>query len=412
MMTPLLPSLKIAFTALRTNKVRAALTMLGVIIGVAAVIATVAVGTGATQTIQAQIASLGSNLIILIPGSITTSGIRLGSGQALTLTDDDARAIAAQCPAVAAAAPVVRQGQQVVAGANNWATQVLGVTPDFLKVRDMSVARGGAFTSKDVESANTVALLGKTVADNLFPGVSPVGQIIRIRNVPLTVVGELTPKGQSPSGQDQDDIVLIPITTAKKRVLGVSQAGAGAVGAILVQATGPSQMQAAEDQMRALLRQRHHLQPGQEDDFTIRNLEDVFAAQESSARVMAVLLAVIASVSLIVGGIGIMNIMLVSVTERTREIGLRQAVGARTGDILLQFLVEAVAISLLGGIAGIGVGVLTATLISRLAQWTTVVSTGSILLAFLFSALVGVFFGYYPARKAAFLDPIEALRYE
>jgi len=412
MITPLLPILKIALTALRTNKVRSALTMLGVIIGVAAVIATVAVGTGATRTIQEQIASLGSNLIIVIPGSITTSGIRLGSGQAVTLTLDDAQAIAAQCPAVAVAAPVVRQGQQVVAGANNWATSILGVTPDFLSVRDLTLMRGGAFTSKDVDSANTVALLGKTVADNLFPGQNPVGQIIRIRNVPLTVVGELTPKGQSPSGQDQDDVVLIPITTAKKRVLGTSQAGVNAVGAIMVQATGPAEMRAAQEQITALLRQRHHLQPNQEDDFTVRNLEDAFAAQESSARVMAVLLAVIASVSLVVGGIGIMNIMLVSVTERTREIGLRQAVGARTGDLLLQFLIEAVAISVLGGIAGIALGVLTATLISRFAHWATVVSVGSVLLAFLFSALVGVFFGYYPARKAAFLDPIEALRYE
>jgi putative ABC transport system permease protein len=411
-MTPILPSLKIAYTALRTNKVRATLTMLGVIIGVAAVIATVAVGAGATKTIQQQIAGLGSNLIIVIPGSITSSGIRLGSGQALTLTESDARSIAAQCPAVAVAAPVVRQGQQVIGGNNNWATSILGVTPDYLTVRDLSVAQGTAFTRKDVESSSQVALLGKTVADNLFPGRDAVGQVIRINNVPLTVSGVLSPKGQSPTGQDQDDVVLIPLSTAKKRVLGASQAGADAVGAIMVQATGPTMIQAAEDQIRALLRQRHHLQRGQDDDFTTRNLEEVFAAQETSARVMAVLLAVIASVSLVVGGIGIMNIMLVSVTERTREIGLRQAVGARTGDILLQFLVEAIAISLLGGIAGIGVGVITSILISRIAHWSTVVGIGSIVLAFVFSGLVGVFFGYYPARKAAFLNPIEALRYE
>ncbi len=411
-MTPILPSLKIAYTALRTNKVRATLTMLGVIIGVAAVIATVAVGAGATKTIQQQIAGLGSNLIIVIPGSITSSGIRLGSGQALTLTESDARAIAAQCPAVAVAAPVVRQGQQVIGGNNNWATSILGVTPDYLTVRDLSIAQGTAFTRKDVDSSNQVALLGKTVATNLFPGRDPVGQVIRINNVPLTVSGVLAPKGQSPTGQDQDDVVLIPISTAKKRVLGASQAGADAVGAIMVQATGPNMIQAAEDQIRSLLRQRHHLQRGQDDDFTTRNLEEVFAAQETSARVMAVLLAVIASVSLVVGGIGIMNIMLVSVTERTREIGLRQAVGARTGDILLQFLVEAIAISLLGGIAGIGVGVIASILISRIAHWSTVVGLGSIVLAFVFSGLVGVFFGYYPARKAAFLNPIEALRYE
>ncbi|MBZ5673778.1 MAG: ABC transporter permease [Acidobacteriia bacterium] len=411
-MTPIVPSLQIAYGALRTNKVRAALTMLGVIIGVAAVIATIAVGAGATARIQQQIASLGSNLIMVLPGSITTSGIRLGSGIALSLTQDDARAIATQCPAVSLVAPVVRQGQQVIGGNNNWATSIQGVTPEFLTIRDLSVERGVAFTSKDVEAANKVVLLGKTVAANLFPGGDPVGQIVRIHNVPLTVIGQLAPKGQSPTGQDQDDVVLMPLSTAKKRVLGASQASAGAVGTIIVQATASSTMQAALSQVRALLRQRHHLQPAQEDDFTIRNLEEVFAAQESSARVMALLLAVIASVSLVVGGIGIMNIMLVSVTERTHEIGLRQAVGATTGDILLQFLVEAVAISLVGGILGIGVGVVTSMIISRVAQWSTVLSTGSIVMAFAFSALVGVFFGYYPARKAAFLDPIEALRYE
>ena len=411
-MTPILPTMKIAYGALRTNKVRAALTTLGVIIGVAAVIATVAVGAGATERIQQQIASLGSNLIMVTPGSVTTSGIRLGSGNALTLTEDDSRAIATQCPAVSAVAPVVRQGRQVIAGSNNWATSIQGVTPDYLNVRELRVDRGLPFTSKDVESANKVALLGKTVADNLFPGGDPLGQTIRIRNVPLTVIGLLSPKGQSPGGQDQDDVILIPLSTAKKRVLGVSQAGAGAVGVIMVQATGASTIHQAQEQVRILLRQRHHLQISQEDDFTIRNLEEVFAAQETSARVMAWLLAVVASVSLIVGGIGIMNIMLVSVTERTHEIGLRQAVGATTGDILLQFLVEAVAISLLGGIAGIGVGVLTSVIISHIAHWSTVLSAGSIVLAFAFSGLVGVFFGYYPARKAAFLDPIEALRYE
>jgi putative ABC transport system permease protein len=411
-MTPVLPSIEIAYGAMRTNKARTALTMLGVIIGVAAVIATIAVGTGATTRIQQQIASLGSNLIMIMPGSITTSGIRLGSGIAMSLTEDDARAIAAQCPAVSLVAPVVRQGQQVIAANNNWATSVQGVTPEFLTIRDLHVERGLAFTSKDLEAANKVALLGRTVATNLFSGGDPVGQVIRIRNVPLTVIGVLAGKGQSPTGQDQDDVVLIPLSTAKKRVLGASQARAGTVGTIMVQATGPSSIQAAQSQVQALLRQRHHLQPAQEDDFTIRNLEEVFAAQETSARVMALLLAVIASVSLVVGGIGIMNIMLVSVTERTHEIGLRQAVGATTGDILLQFLIEAIAISLVGGIAGIGLGVITSVIISRVAQWSTVVSTGSILLAFAFSGLVGVFFGYYPARKAALLDPIEALRYE
>ncbi len=412
MTNTLLSSLRIAYRALLTNKVRAALTMLGVIIGVAAVIATVAVGTGATNRIQQQIASLGSNLIMVMPGSITTSGIRLGSGNALTLTEDDARAIVAQCPAVSVAAPMVRGGQQVVGGNNNWATSIQGITPDYLTARDLSIESGVAFTAQDVESANKVALLGKTVVDNLFPGTNPIGQSIRIRNVPLVVIGVLSPKGQSPGGQDQDDVVLIPISTAKKKVLGVSQANLGSVGGIMVQAAGSDAVNLAQDQIHSLLRQRHHLQPAEDDDFTIRNLEEIFAAQETSSRVMALLLAIVASVSLVVGGIGIMNIMLVSVTERTREIGLRQAVGARTGDILFQFLVEAVAISLLGGMLGIGLGVAASVTISKVAHWATVLSFGSIAVAFAFSGLVGIFFGYYPARKAAFLDPIDALRYE
>jgi len=412
MMSSLVASLRIAYRALLTNKVRAALTMLGVIIGVAAVIATVAVGTGATNRIQQQIASLGSNLIMVMPGSITTSGIRLGSGNALTLTEEDARAIAAQCPAVSVAAPMVRGGQQVVAGNNNWATSIQGVTPDYLIARDLSVETGVAFTSQDVDSANKVALLGKTVVTNLFASANPIGQSIRIRNVPLIVIGVLAAKGQSPGGQDQDDVVLIPISTAKKKVLGVSQANLGAVGGIMVQASGSDSIATAQEQIHDLLRQRHHLQPQEDDDFTIRNLEEIFAAQETSSRVMALLLAIVASVSLVVGGIGIMNIMLVSVTERTREIGLRQAVGARTGDILFQFLVEAVAISLLGGVLGIGLGIVASVTISRVAHWATVLSFGSIAIAFVFSGLVGIFFGYYPARKAAFLDPIEALRYE
>jgi len=411
-MKKLLHSVTIAVDALRINKMRSALTILGIVIGVAAVIAMVAVGSGAEERIRQQIASIGSNVIIVLPGSITASGIRLGSGNAVTLTTDDAKAIANDCPSVQAVAPSSRQGAQVVYGNSNWATSIQGTTPDYLAIRDLGIQSGSAFTDQDVDSDSKVALLGQTVVNNLFNGADPVGEVIRIKQVPFTVAGTLVPKGQSPTGQDQDDMVLLPISTAQKRVFGVNQARADSVGSLIVQARGPDSIQSAQDEMRAVLRQRHHLQPGQDDDFTIRNLEEVFQAQETSSRVMSILLAAIASVSLIVGGIGIMNIMLVSVTERTREIGLRQAVGAKTKDILMQFLVEAVTLSILGGVVGILLGVLASKLISVFAQWSTLISPGAILLAFVFSALVGVFFGFYPARKAALLDPIEALRFE
>ena len=410
-MNKLTNSMRIAFTALRVNKLRSSLTMLGIIIGVAAVIAMVAVGSGAQARIQEQIASIGSNVIIVLSGSITSSGIRMGSGNALTLTEDDGKVIARDCPGVQLAAPASRGGVQVVYGNNNWATQLLGTTPDYLAIRDLQIQEGQPFTSADVDAAAKVALLGKTVIDNLFNGEDPVGKIIRIKSVPFTVAGTLVPKGQSPTGQDQDDTILVPISTAKKKVIGSSQANAAAVGMILVQARD-GMTQDAQVQMTTLLRQRHHIQPNQDDDFTIRNMEEVFKAQETSARVMSILLAAIASVSLIVGGIGIMNIMLVSVTERTREIGLRLAVGAKTRDILSQFLVEAVTLSVVGGAVGIAIGVAASILISYFADWSTLLSPASILLGFVFSAIVGVSFGYYPARKAAYMDPIDALRYE
>jgi putative ABC transport system permease protein len=403
--------MKIAFGALRINKLRSALTMLGIIIGVAAVIAMVAVGSGAETRIQQQIASIGSNVIIVVSGSITSSGIRMGTGNAQTLTEDDAKAIARDSAAVEAAAPASRGGVQVVYGNNNWGTQVLGTTPDYLAIRDLGIEEGQPFTASDVDAAAKVALLGKTVIDNLFNGEDPVGKVIRIKTVPFTVAGTLVPKGQSPTGQDQDDVILLPISTAKKKILGASQANAGAVGTIMVQAREGMTAEAQED-MTLLLRQRHHIQPSQDDDFSIRDMTEVFKAQETSARVMSILLAAIASVSLIVGGIGIMNIMLVSVTERTKEIGLRQAVGAKTKDILAQFLVEAVTLSVAGGVAGIALGLTASVLISYFADWSTVISLGSVLLAFVFSALVGVSFGYYPARKAALMDPIQALHYE
>jgi len=405
-------SMRIAFRALTMNKLRSALTMLGIVIGVAAVIATVAIGSGATQRIQQQIASIGSNIIIVTPGSTTSSGLHLGSGNAVTLSETDAKELAAQCPDVALAAPLVRGGAQVVYGNNNWATAIYGVTPDYLTIRDFSVADGAEFTQQDVDAANKVAVLGKTPVDNLFGGADPIGQTIRIKNVPFTVVGVLTPKGQSSQGQDQDDVILLPISTAKRKVIGVNAANADAVNTIMMQAKSGTQIPAAQEEAKALLRQRHHLQAAEDDDFSIRNLEEVFAAQEASSRIMAIMLAAVASVSLVVGGIGIMNIMLISVRERTREIGLRQALGAKTRDILTQFLVEAVTLSIAGGFVGVVLGIGASVLVSRLAGWATAVGPSAVLLAVFFSALVGISFGYYPARKAAYLDPIEALRSE
>jgi putative ABC transport system permease protein len=336
----------------------------------------------------------------------------MGGGSAQTLTEDDAKAIATECPAVAAVAPASRGPAPVVAGNANWSTVIEGATVDYFRVRDVQVAEGREFTQQDIDGSARVALLGKTVADTLFGEANPVGQPIRIRKVPFTVIGTLAEKGHAPTGQDLDDIVVVPLSTAKKKVLGARLSSYNAVGTIAVQPYDPSEMKEAEDQVRALLRQRHHLQPGQDDDFTVRNVEEVFAAQEESAQVMSILLAAIASVSLLVGGIGIMNIMLVSVTERTHEIGLRQAVGAKVRDILLQFLVEAVVLSAVGGIIGVALGIAASAIISSLADWSTSISLPAIALAFLSAAAIGVFFGYYPARKAALMNPIEALRYE
>ena len=408
-----LSSMRIAFRALQVNKLRSALTMLGIVIGVAAVIATAAIGSGAKQRIQQQIASIGSNTIIVLPGSLTSSGLRMGTGNAVTLSESDARELPAQCPDIALAVPMVRGGAQIVYENNNWATIHLSAQRLVISdVRELSVAEGASFSQQDVDSANKVAVLGKTVVTNLFGDIDPVGQSIRIKNVPFTVVGVLEPKGQSPTGQDQDDVILLPISTAKRKVIGIKSANADAVDSIMMQAKSGNQIQAAQDEAKALLRQRHHLAPSEDDDFSIRNMEEIFAAQEASSHIMSIMLAAVASVSLIVGGIGIMNIMLVSVRERTREIGLRQAVGAKTRDILTQFLVEAVTLSIAGGCVGIVLGITASAVISRLAGWNTVVSIGAVLLAVLFSALVGISFGYYPARKAAYLDPIEALRSE
>ncbi|MGE5807626.1 MAG: ABC transporter permease [Nitrospirota bacterium] len=401
---------KISFRALRVNKMRSALTMLGIIIGVGAVIAMVAVGTGASQKIPEQISTMGSNLLIILPGATTSGGVRMGAGTQPTLSMADAEAIQKECPAVSDVAPIHNGVAQVVYGHLNWSTGVVGTSPGVMAVRDWELTSGRAFTAQDVKSATKVALLGQTVVENLFGDQNPVGQTIRIKNVPFTVIGVLAPKGQSAQGQDQDDTILIPVTTAQKKLFGTQFPGM--VRIIMVKAKSAEDLSAAEKQINELLRQRHHLGQKQDNDFTVRNLTQIMQAAEQSTKVMTLLLGAIASVSLLVGGIGIMNIMLVSVTERTREIGIRMAIGAKTWDIRLQFIIEALTLSLIGGIIGIIVGVSTAMILSSVSGWPTVVSFLSVLLAFSFSGFIGIFFGFYPAYKASLLNPIDALRYE
>jgi putative ABC transport system permease protein len=403
-------TLRIAFKALGRNKMRSSLTMLGIIIGVGAVIAMIAIGSGAKARIQEQIASMGSNLLIVLSGSATSGGFRHGSGSVPTLTVDDAKAIATELPAVKYAAPVLRGVTQVVYGNQNWATVTYGTTPEGLLIRDWPTVKGRSLIQADVDGAAKVCLLGQTVVEYLFGEMDPVGQVVRIKKFPFTVVGVLSTKGQTTWGQDQDDVVYVPLTTGQRLLFG--QQFPGMVWSISVQATAPDTMNLAEEQITQLLRQRHRLRANQDNDFMIRNLTEAFSAAEESARVMSILLGAIASISLLVGGIGIMNIMLVSVTERTREIGIRMAVGARGKDILWQFLVEALVLSLIGGIIGILIGIGASQLISQMFKWPTLISIQALLLSFSFSGGVGIFFGFYPARKAAQMDPIEALRYE
>ncbi len=407
-------ALAVAFRALAANKLRSALTMLGIVIGVAAVIVMIAVGRGAQAQVERQIRSLGSNLLIVFSASATFTGARAAAGAAHTLSEEDAYAIGRELPeTIVAAAPALRGSGQVVAGNSNWSTTFWGVTPEYFEVREWRLAEGRAFDQSEVHGAAKVVVLGRTVAWNLFGDESPIDQTVRIRSVPLTVIGVLAAKGQNLMGNDQDDIVLMPISTARNRILGATAlAKSRSVGSINVKARDDVDIKLAEEQVRQLLRQRHRLQPGQEDDFTLRNMTEILQAREDSSRVMALLLAAVASVSLLVGGIGIMNIMLVSVTERTREIGLRRAIGARARDILQQFLIEAITLSLIGGLIGVLLGSAGALLIGELAGWPIVLSPFAALLAVSFSAAVGVFFGYYPARKAARLSPIEALRHE
>jgi len=399
--------IKIAFRALRRNKMRTVLTMLGIIIGVGAVIAMVALGKAAKTQVEARIAALGQNVIQVFSGSVNRSGVFSGFGGAGTLTVDDALAMRAEIPGVIAVSPEVRSGAQIMAGENNWQTSVMGEDVDYLTIRVWDIAEGSMFTDADVRSTAKVCVLGKTTADKLFPDGGAVGQVIRIKNVPVKVLGVLRAKGSSMAGQDQDDTVIVPYTTGMKRFAGVTM-----LRSINVSAASTAQLIPVQNGIAELLRQRHRIQPGRDDDFILRNQQEIAEAQTATTEVMTALLAGVATISLIVGGIGIMNIMLVSVTERTREIGIRMAVGARGHDILLQFLIEAVALSSTGGILGILLGIGGAKLLTIVKGWPTLVSTDSIIIAFVFSAAVGIFFGFYPARKASKLDPIEALRYE
>jgi putative ABC transport system permease protein len=404
--------LRVALHSLAVNKLRSALTMLGIVIGVGAVIVMIAVGAGAQARVEEQIRALGSNLLLVMPGSTTAGGVRMGFGSGSTLSEDDVAAVNREIPE-ALAAPALRGSAQVIFGNTNWSTQVYGTTPEYLDVRQWPLASGRSFEPAEMAGAGKVCLIGATVAKQLFGGSDPVDQVIRIKRVPFTIIGVLETKGQSLMGTDQDDLILMPISTARTRVIGsASAAKQRSVGTIWVKVAEGLDTKPIEEQVRSLLRQRHRLQAGADDDFSLRNLQEVMAAQEASSRVLALLLAAVASVSLLVGGIGIMNIMLVSVTERTREIGLRMAVGARTRDILGQFLVEAVTLSLIGGLIGVALGTGAAVAIANLAGWRVLLSPEAVALAVAFAFCIGVFFGFYPARKAARLNPVEALRFE
>ena len=402
-------SIKIALHALGQNRLRSGLTALGIIIGVGAVIAMVGIGNGAKAQVEAQVASLGQNVIQVSAGSSSShSSVRLGLGSSSTLTVDDADALEREIADVVVVSPEVRITTQVVAGNRNWSTQIYGESPDYFSIRQWPLEDGAIFTEQDVRGATKVAVIGSLAAEELFGDEDPVGEIVRIKNVPFTVVGVLTSKGASASGSDQDDDIIIPYTSAMKRVIGQQTN----LRRINVQAADADALEEVETQITALLRQRHRIETGKDDDFIVRDQQEIAEAATATARTMTLLLGAVAGVSLIVGGIGIMNIMLVSVVERTREIGIRLAVGARSRDILRQFLMEAFALSSIGGGIGIVLGISASECLSLVAEWPTLVSLEAVVIAFLFSAAVGIFFGFYPARKASLLDPIEALRYE
>ena len=400
-------SVKIALDALVSNKLRSILTMLGIIIGVGAVIAMVSIGMGVRDKVSNSIASLGSNLIIVTPGAASSSGVRQAAGTNITLTLKDAQAMAREVNGIGAVAPSVSKQYQLVAGNMNWNSSVQGTTPEYMEVRNLSVQAGSFITDDDVETRNRVAVIGATVASNLFDNTNPIGQSIRINNAPFTIIGVLESKGQSAGGQDQDDTVIIPLTTAQERMMGITY-----VQTISVQAANSEVVDQVQEGITSLLRARHDITADKTDDFSVRNLASVMATAQETTGTITMLLGSIAAISLLVGGIGIMNIMMVSVTERTREIGIRKALGASYANILMQFLIEAVVIGVIGGAIGIVFGIGTSYAISSIAGWNTVITATPILVAFGFSVGIGLFFGLYPARKAALLNPIDALRYE
>ena len=408
-----LTAFRSALRALSANALRSVLTMLGIIIGVAAVIAMIAVGQGATQRVQEQMKGLGSNIMLVLPGGVSQAGVRLGAQTRQRLTEEDAQAIALEIPEVQVAAPTSRTTGQLVWGNSNWGSTIIGVNNDFLEARDWPLQSGRMFDAAELAGSAKVAWVGATVVRELLGDQDAVDQVIRVRGIPITVIGVLSPKGQNSMGQDQDDVVMIPIGTLRNRIWGGDATSRlKRVGAISVKVRDGQDMKEVESSIQDLLRQRFKVQAGADDPFTVRNLTEILQAQEESSRVMTLLLAAVAGISLVIGGIGIMNIMLVSVTERTREIGLRMAVGARGRDILTQFLIEAVTLSLIGGAIGVLLGALTTWAVGAFAGWDVSLSWASVVLAVGFSGLVGVFFGFYPAQRAAKMLPIQALRYE